>query len=306
MKVVYIIIAYMALLFSACSIDNVLKPANQINISLMETVDTVKAVPGANINFKFIASTNMGKIVRIEVEEKSHPFDITLDSMHFSLVDQTLELNIDTLGYLSRPVSTVMVLFPMTVPKNDEYVGETLSMQFKVTDDQNNVARVRPCFRIVNIKINSPLWLYRAPSGNRALFYGFDANGKHQTFNNPYNQEENIDIVVATDLNKKTFVLNPQAQSTEEFMHTLTYYTYYQCEPMRKTVFIKLSEGDFEKIDDIFVEKIDFSQATDQLELGAKDLFAFMTQDGKKGVIESDISAYGDITFKSLIQIVAK
>lgn len=306
MKVIYLILIYMTVFFTACSIDDVLKPANQINIALMETVDTVKAVPGSNINFKFIASTNLGKIVRIEIEEKSHPFDVTLDSMNFTLVDQSLELTIDSLGFLSRPVSTVMALFPMTVPKNDEYVGETLSMQFKVTDDQNNVARVRPCFRIVNIKTNNPFWFYRAPSGDRAMFYGFDDNGKDQSFRSPYGEEDNIDMIVATDLNKKTFVLNPLARSTEEFMHTLSYYTYYECESMRKTVFMKLSDCNFEKVDDVFIEKLDFSKVEDQLQLEDKDVFAFMTQEGKKGIVRADISAYGDVTFTSLIQIVAK
>ncbi len=303
MKQIYIII-YVAMTLAACSIDEVLKPSNQINISLMETVDTVKAVPGADIQFKFIASTNFGKIIRIEVDEKSHPFEISLDSINFTLVDQSLGLSLDSSGFLSRPVSTVMVLLPMTVPLEEEYVGETLSMRFKVSDDQGNTASVRPCFKIVNIKSNDWLYLYMTYAG-RASFYAFDSNGKHAKYLTFSGEEESIEIITATDADKKTYAFNPHASATEEFMITTTSYKTYKSESMRNTVFMKLEACDFDRIDDTFVEQLDFSQAVDRLEINHKDVFAFKNQDGKKGIIQAQLQ-YNQLSLRSLIQIVAK
>lgn len=45
-------------LMAACSLGDVLEPSDGVNMALMETVDTVVAIPGDTISFKFIASTN--------------------------------------------------------------------------------------------------------------------------------------------------------------------------------------------------------------------------------------------------------
>ena len=47
-------------LMAACSLGEVLEPSDGVNMALMETVDTVVAIPGDTISFKFIASTNTG------------------------------------------------------------------------------------------------------------------------------------------------------------------------------------------------------------------------------------------------------
>ena len=94
-------------LMAACSLGEVLEPSDGVNMALMETVDTVVAIPGDTISFKFIASTNGATLRRIEIVEKSHNFNELKDSIRFALVDETLELTVDEEGYLSRPVSTV-------------------------------------------------------------------------------------------------------------------------------------------------------------------------------------------------------
>ena len=56
-------------LMAACSLGDVLEPSDGVNMALMETVDTVVAIPGDTISFKFIASTNGATLRRIEIVE---------------------------------------------------------------------------------------------------------------------------------------------------------------------------------------------------------------------------------------------
>lgn len=92
-------------LMIACSLGDVLEPSDGVNMALMETVDTVVALPGDTISFKFIASTNGATLRRIEIAEKSHDFNELKDSIRFALVDETLELTVDEEGYLSQAQS---------------------------------------------------------------------------------------------------------------------------------------------------------------------------------------------------------
>ena len=62
-------------LMVACSLGDVLEPSDGVSMALMETVDTVVALPGDTISFKFIASTNGAALRRIEIVEKSHDFN---------------------------------------------------------------------------------------------------------------------------------------------------------------------------------------------------------------------------------------
>ena len=103
-------------LMAACSLGDVLEPSDGVNMALMETVDTVVAIPGDTISFKFIASTNGATLRRIEIVEKSHDFNELKDSIRFALVDETLELTVDEEGYLSRPVSTAVSYTHLTLP----------------------------------------------------------------------------------------------------------------------------------------------------------------------------------------------
>ena len=54
-------------LMVACSLGDVLEPSDGVSMALMETVDTVVALPGDTISFKFIASTNGAALRRIEI-----------------------------------------------------------------------------------------------------------------------------------------------------------------------------------------------------------------------------------------------
>ena len=137
-------------LMVACSLGDVLEPSDGVSMALMETVDTVVALPGDTISFKFIASTNGAALRRIEIVEKSHDFNELKDSIRFALVDETLELTVDEEGYLSRPVSSVMMIYPVIVPNDKTIVGEVLSMAFKAYNDKGKSGSIKSSFKIVN------------------------------------------------------------------------------------------------------------------------------------------------------------
>ena len=44
-------------LVSCNSVDDVLKPSDSISISILETLDTVRVVPGDTVSFKFMVFT---------------------------------------------------------------------------------------------------------------------------------------------------------------------------------------------------------------------------------------------------------
>ena len=141
-------------LMVACSLGDVLEPSDGVSMALMETVDTVVALPGDTISFKFIASTNGAALRRIEIVEKSHDFNELKDSIRFALVDETLELTVDEEGYLSRPVSSVMMIYPVIVPNDKAIVGEVLSMTFKAYNDKGKSGSIKSSFKIVNYAVS--------------------------------------------------------------------------------------------------------------------------------------------------------
>ena len=116
MKDKLIYIGIFCFLFMACSLDDVLKTSDKVNVEIMESTDTVRPLPGDTISFKFLLSTNGGTLKRLEITDKTFDFDVVPENIRFAMVDTSLKLSLDANGYFSRPVSTVLVMYPMVVP----------------------------------------------------------------------------------------------------------------------------------------------------------------------------------------------
>ena len=100
---ILLLFVWMGLLTACNSIDDVLKPSDDIYISILETQDTVRVVPGDTISFHFMVTTNNGSVRRVEVLAndalfEGHPEKMTCGGMQRLRKPQSLSRT-----HMSRP-----------------------------------------------------------------------------------------------------------------------------------------------------------------------------------------------------------
>ena len=253
-------------LMVACSLGDVLEPSDGVSMALMETVDTVVALPGDTISFKFIASTNEATLRRIKIVEKSHDFNELKDSIRFALVDETLELTVDEEGYLSRPVSTVMMIYPVIVPNDKAIVGEVLSMTFKAYNDKGKSGSIKSSFKIVNyVRNTSWLWLYKLAGKIQGSMFFNPAKYKAYSNSSFGTHKDEIDVAAYTASDGKHYFLNPAHKETQALY--VADGMNYDASTMRATKFIPLDNVNFDLVGDTELEQMDFSKAVDKIEV---------------------------------------
>lgn len=128
-------------LMIACSLGDVLEPFRRGKHGINGNGWHGSRFTGRHHKFQIYSINQRGNLRRIEIAEKSHDFNELKDSIRFALVDETLELTVDEEGYLSRPVSSVMLIYPVIVPNDKEIVGEVLSMTFKAYNEQREIRK---------------------------------------------------------------------------------------------------------------------------------------------------------------------
>lgn len=286
----YILALILSVLCFSCSLDDVLEPSDGVKIAIMETVDTVKTVPGDTVSFKFIASTSQGALKRIEVTNKEGNFIPIPDSMKFALVDQTLGLSVDADGYLSRPVSTVMMIYPVAMEQNADMVGKMVGITFKVSNDKGKSSDATIRFQVVNHRSYSTwVWFYK--------YYGKKSG---TCFYNPYDHKSysattfekskaKVELVSYTDEAGVSYCLDPATAETETLLKNDGYT--YQAAEMRETLLVKLKDANFDQFGDADFQKLDFSQAVHKVTIGQGDVIAFKTSNGRKGVLNVKIQS---------------
>ena len=139
-------------LVSCNSVDDVLKPSDSISISILETLDTVRVVPGDTVSFKFMVFTNGGAIKNIDLETNDEIFEKHPEKMTFGLID-SIELTVDENGNLSRDVSSLIVEYPVYIKKNPAVVNNTLKAVFRATNKQGKSASNYVHFKGLNSRI---------------------------------------------------------------------------------------------------------------------------------------------------------
>ena len=292
-------------LMAACSLGDVLEPSDGVNMALMETVDTVVALPGDTISFKFIASTNGATLRRIEIVEKSHDFNELKDSIRFALVDETLELTVDEEGYLSRPVSTVMMIYPVIVPNDKAIVGEILSMTFKAYNDKGKSGSIKSSFKIVNyVRNTSWLWLYKLAGKIQGSMFFNPAKYKVYSNSSFETHKDEIDVAAYTASDGKHYFMNPADKETQTLF--VADGMEYDASTMRTTKFIPLDHVNFDLAGDTELEQMDFSKAVNKIEVITGSVIGFENQDGRRGIMNVKISSSIYPTIQCKFQAVAK
>lgn len=152
---ILLLFIWMGLLTACNSIDDVLKPSDDISISILQTQDTTNVVPGDTISFRFMVTTNSGSVRRVEVLANEEIFEGHPEKMSFALIDTSMALTADEQGYLSRDVSSVIVNYPVYVKPNPAIVGNTVQVTFRATNKQGKVGENYVRFRGQNFHKSS-------------------------------------------------------------------------------------------------------------------------------------------------------
>ncbi len=287
MKNILFTITSAALLFGACSIDNQLAPSDDVHVIIMESADTVRPLPGDTIQFKFLASTNVGSLEKVEIIDKSFDFDVMPSDASFAMVDLTKDtLYLDEHGYFSRPINTVMVFYPFAVPKDNSMVGDVLSMTFQVSNTEGKTGTVTSCFKVGNIQTRGQ---FTHTSG---YFYGCEANRAYKSDDSTFiKNAKKIDFLCYWDKEtQKCYFINPTSEKAIEYMDTKLEGTgiEYERDSMLTTTFIECPM-DFSDINDNTINQLDFSQGVDVLEFPTNTtsaVIAYKNSAGRRCVLK--------------------
>lgn len=325
-------------LLTACNdVSDVLKPGNNIAISILETQDTVRVVPGDTISFKFMVSTNNGAVRRIEVLANEEIFEPHPEKMTFALIDTDMELSADADGYLSREVSSLIVEYPVYVKENPAILHNPQRVVFRATNHKGNIGENYTYFKGNNFRKTSTSLQFITKSGADELRF-FDPYGykaySHKSFVNtdsviPGSEAVKEKIALMFGYTQKlvsmgppavlethAYIFSPASEKAASFMKDTLHVDGYQPEEMKSTLFYHIDGigGSYLKdsidvapdnnakqalinkrntldwdyfdsyINETYLNTLDFSQATDCLELTG-GFYAFKTADNLRGVI---------------------
>ena len=132
MKKIYLLLLPVLFLWGSCSMDDVLESNGELNLTVIETNNPIKAEPGETVVFQFVASTSKGELSRIEITSEDGIRPIVED-VTFAMVDEDKALSLDSEGYFSREISTVLVKYPLIMPDDESLRGKSLGIKLKVT-----------------------------------------------------------------------------------------------------------------------------------------------------------------------------
>lgn len=278
MKKIYGWAALTLFAMAGCSMDDVLDSNEELNLSVIETNNPIKAEPGEKLVFQFVASTSKSELSQVILTSEDGILPVT-DEVSFAMIDENQELTLDQNGYFSRPVSTVLVKYPLQMPDDATLRGKELSLLLKVIRDDGKTKELKQTFemiRYINDRSGIPMtgkstvWMYH-PAGKTV----YDATEyKHHL--------KDIDIIVYVDGNSKYYCLNPATAETEEIMHELGYNDYRAAE-MNETKFMGGIGLDFALITEKELSELVVENGMDKLSMGNNAVCGFITSTGRKG-----------------------
>lgn len=135
----------------ACSVEKVMEQDNNLNVILLETVVLPEKHVGDTISFKVFAGTN-DIIERMEITEATHDFSGMLlgNGVRYEIIEDTLYA--DSEGYFNRPVSSVVVNYPIIVDVT--LLRQIAGLNFTFHTDRGVIASARAQVKVVNYKLH--------------------------------------------------------------------------------------------------------------------------------------------------------
>ena len=236
---------------AACtSVDDTLKPSDDIYVSVLETQDTVRVIPGDTVHFHFMVSTNNGSITRIEFNGDESIIEGHPEKMTFSLIDTTMALTADAEGYLSRDVSSLIADYPVYVKSNPAVLGSTQQITFRATNKQGNTGENVIFFKGFNSRTNNTLLRiitdYSGPGKSRFFspsdYRAYTENSfiaKDSVIENAAAIKEKIALVFGTRGYTSYFIYSPANPDAETYL-TGVGVTGYHADEMKPCTFYHL------------------------------------------------------------------
>ena len=314
MKTKLITLWSLYLFLASCSVSEVLKMNNDLNVILLETVELPVKHVGDTIRFKVFASTN-DIIERMELTNATHDFSkmILEGGIRYEILDDTIFM--DENGYFNRPVSSIVVNYPILVGR--ELLKQVVGMDFTFHTNKGVAASARAQMKVINFmdhterkdvcgflqETKKPASEMESPTDTvKILLAGtpFYSSELHTAYSNgallegpkedgkPHGAElvDYIDVFQYIDIENDSVCHFYSPDNIEVQKIVDRFKIPYDHQQMRHTRFINLgSEFDYENAEDPQIETLDFSSATDIVKFTFDDNIAFLTQDGRKGIM---------------------
>lgn len=278
MKKIYLFMCVLGLLSGSCSMDDVLDSNEDLNVSVIETNNPIKAEPGDTVFFRFVASTSKGEISRVRISSEDG-IQAVVGKTSFALIDEKLELSLNQDGYFSRAVSTVLVTYPLVIPDDPSLRGKSLFADLTVTRDDGETKSLNQEFEIIKYINNR----YGIPMSGKNAAWLYDPTEDVVYDMTDYRGHLGaIDLILYVDGSSKYYCLNPAAAETETIMQELGY-TGYQASEMNNTKFMGNITLNFALITEKELSGIVMKDEVDKFSMGNNAVCAFVTQDGRKG-----------------------
>ena len=258
--------------------DDVLESNGELNLTVIETNTPIKAEPGETVVFQFVASTSKGELSRIEITSEDGIRPIVED-VTFAMVDEDKALSLDSEGYFSREISTVLVKYPLIMPDDESLRGKSLGIKLKVTRNDGTTKVLDQKFEMIRYINNrhgitmtgkNVAWLYNPTED---VVYDMADYKAHLS---------EIDVILYVDNDSKYYCLNPAASETEDIMHGLGY-TDYKASEMNTTKFMGGITLNFMLITEKELSGLVISDGVDKLTMANNATCGFVTESGRKG-----------------------
>lgn len=290
MNKIYLIMVLPLLALSSCSFDEVLKPEGGLNVSIAMTETPIKATIGDTITINVLASTNGGEVTRIELVKVGATIEELRDEIKFGLTAADKPLTIDGDGYLSRGISSVVMIHKFIVTKDDKLFGKEFNIDYRIYTKDGEIKSVSAPVKVMNYINNSTMARVPLAEAKEGRFFDPIDNVLYTKENYKANKEK-IEIIVYADSKDKYYCLNPAAMSTETIMRSIGFDDYSAAE-MRNTKFVKSPKiFNYYSLDAEQLKNLVFDTAIDDPNLATDNICSFLTQDGKKGCMRIKVAS---------------
>lgn len=224
--------------------------------------------------YPVIASTNGSMFTKFTAEHLS-AFEGFIGETKVLVPD---DVTVDANGNFSRPVSTVVLRYPMQATGK---AGDILTVKLHFIDTKGKSVSTEASKIVVNFRTNTTKKYFYATTP----WYNFNTGTSYSK----------VSIGTAEDAIKENleafFVLKTGVQymcSPDADMTAASFTANdpnYQRSVVHHTRFIKLDGAQFGDVDDNFLESMDFTNSVDVIELFDKTLYGVLLQDGRRAVI---------------------
>lgn len=275
----YALLAGLALTLAACNnVSDMLEPSDGIMVSTLATRDTMSVTPTDTVRFKFIVSTNQGEIRNIDLDIDTTLVEKLPEKTTFGLVDNDNELTLDAEGNLSRPISTVVVEYPVVVKTNPAVLAGAHKVVLRATNAAGKKAYNYTFFKGSNIRKNSTVlkfmdgWSLNAKTKMFFDPFNFRAYSSEEFIGNDKVSESRADSIMnsiamiigyrydATNLLGTYRMFSPDSEQAEQFMQKEVRVAGYDRTKMKRCLFFRLEGVGGSELDEQIANETDNSK----------------------------------------------